>query len=146
MFHTVVVTHINNQLSEYVSRIKKAKKKPNMCNLLSMACQREQARKVAEHHMQKRAKSESIEERVEHFPIVPKSPSVSAAVPISITIDSDPTIQQACATSSVSHSLFQRRIHALTQVLLYIHHMDYTLLTHPLLWLCHDKNGPPPPP
>ena len=37
---------------------------------------------------QKRAKSESIEERVERFPVVSKSQSVSAAVPISITIDS----------------------------------------------------------
>ena len=54
----------------------------------------------------KRAKSESIEERVERFPVVPKSQSVSAAVPLSITIDSAPTIQQACAASSVSHSLF----------------------------------------
>ena len=99
------ITLVGKLTHQFLLCIKKAKKKLNMMQLAVHGMPAGTGKKGSQ-APQKRAKSESIEERVERFPVVPKSQSVSAAVPISITIDSALTIQQACAASSVSHSLF----------------------------------------
>ena len=62
--HTVVVAHLNDQLSEFVTRFKKAKKKPNLMKLAVHGMPAGRGKKGSR-PPRKRAKAESFEERVE---------------------------------------------------------------------------------
>ena len=76
--HTVVVAHLNDQLSEFVTRFKKAKKQPNLMKLAVHGMPAGRGKKGSR-PPRKRAKAESFEERVERFPTAQAAPNNQSA-------------------------------------------------------------------
>lgn len=98
--HTVVVAHLNNQLSTFVARVKKARKKPNLMKLAVHGMPAGKGRKGS-CPPRKRAKSTSTEQRVERN-ISQSPPSVS--ITIASGAYASPVIQQASSSSTISQS------------------------------------------
>ena len=116
--HTVVVAHLNGQLSEFVARIKKAKKKPNLMKIATHDIPSGTGRKGSR-PPRKRARNESIETRVERFSTTPgpssqsASPTIDSTTPgpssqsASLTIDSRAHANlTACSPTAISHLSF----------------------------------------
>ena len=80
--HTVVVAHINDQLPQFVSNLKKAKKQPNLTQLAVHEMPAGVGKKGAR-PSRKRKRKPSIEGRQEFF-----SSSQNVASTVNVTIDS----------------------------------------------------------
>ena len=102
-YHTVVVAHLNNQLPEFITHIKKAKKKPNMMQLALHDMPAGTGKKGGR-PPRKRARNELVEKRVERFQVTSANQCISTAA-VNITVGSgtnvSPIIQQACSSKSV---------------------------------------------
>ena len=150
--HTVVVAHLNNQLSDLVHRIQKAKKKPNLMKLAVHGMPAGTGKKGGR-QPRKRSKV-VVEERVERFSATTVPQGQSSPISITIASGTHSSIQQACSSSTLSTSAYSPpgpRCYAHPQPLTspgstyYPHHQPQhiqpTLLTHLRTVLCrHSRN------
>ena len=123
--HTVVVAHLNGQLSEFVIHIKKAKKKPNMMKLAVHGMPLGTGKKDSR-LPRKRAKTQSIEDRIERFQTAQAAPNGPS---VSIIIDSGhmPVLQP-----------FLQRLHTR-----FFHHLGHTIHSPIHHSVSHTHLSPP---
>ena len=99
-----MVAHLNNQLSDLVHQIQKAKKKPNLMKLAVHGMPAGTGKKGGR-QPRKRSKV-VVEERVERFSATTVPQGQSSPISITIASGTHSSIQQACSSSTLSTSAY----------------------------------------